>query len=634
MPQILFPTPPRQTLFAIFALALGFTLSAASEYHDRTTLDGNIANDDLPNYLIVGAGGGGLQMALFLEQANLSYRILEKEDSAGYFWTRFPRFGELISVNKWTRNATQQWRFDWHSLLQAPISMRNITDEYFPQGRDWHQYMAEVVELAHFNVEYGVTVTSISSTRPCVTTLTGTTHCSRQRVFVGTGLREKPEPALRAMGGIPYSQMTKALAYHKRLCILGNGNSAFEVAQNTFGVADRISVIGKHAYRLSSVTRYTGDVRVKFLQSVENYYGKLLDSVVFVPEVVDMENKEFQSLLTTTAWLEQLQCERFVIATGFQSTVPGKHFDSRFPPTNEWYADVDNSNVHYLGWLMHERDFQRGAGGFLSGYRYLVRNLFHHVHEADHGVPYPHHEQLTVEQVVEKAIARIQTADDLIILQDGVVIRDVIVLPDGSEVSDNPLYEYHEGVTYHFHEEQFGHRRLVHLFFAWGDSRSADKVFDSHHHFSDSNGLVNGFLHPVVEVQTADGPLQRHVVEDLFMEWRRPGFGSAIEKVIRNALMGNLQEFKAPTKLKYERSALNSDSAIPFQRQDRNEPNMSVTLEHMSALKQAVETGYSPEALDKLRRITPRRLPHLISFAGEGESQAQCNPHDVKCDTT
>jgi hypothetical protein len=35
--------------------------------------------------------------------------------------------------------------------------------------------------------------------------------------------------------------------------------------------------------------------------------------------------------------------------------------------------------------LMHERDYRRGAGGFLSDCRYLVNNLVHCVREADHG---------------------------------------------------------------------------------------------------------------------------------------------------------------------------------------------------------------------------------------------------------
>jgi len=33
-----------------------------------------------------------------------------------------------------------------------------------------------------------------------------------------------------------------------------------------------------------------------------------------------------------------------------------------FPPTKDWYEDALNDKVHYLGWLMHEGDFRKGAG--------------------------------------------------------------------------------------------------------------------------------------------------------------------------------------------------------------------------------------------------------------------------------
>jgi hypothetical protein len=105
-------------------------------------------------------------------------------------------------------------------------------------------------------------------------------RCARRRVFVGTGLREKSEPILEALfGGIPYSRMTKGAARRRRVCILGNGNAGNEVAQNAYGVADRgVTIFGNQAARLSAVTRYTGDVRIRFLQVLENFHGKLLDT--------------------------------------------------------------------------------------------------------------------------------------------------------------------------------------------------------------------------------------------------------------------------------------------------------------------------------------------------------------------
>ena len=91
--------------------------------------------------------------------------------------------------------------------------------------------MSRVVELAEIN--FGVEVQRIDGNgKPCVTTVDGQDRCAKRRVFVGTGLKEREEPFLQALGGIPYSQFTKEMARHRRVCILGNGNSGFEVAQN------------------------------------------------------------------------------------------------------------------------------------------------------------------------------------------------------------------------------------------------------------------------------------------------------------------------------------------------------------------------------------------------------------------
>jgi hypothetical protein len=65
---------------------------------------------------------------------------------------------------------------------------------------------------------------------------------------------------------------------------------------------------------------------------------------------------------------------------------------------------------------MHANDFQRGAGGFLSGYRYLIRNLIHHAREIDHGIPYPYL-VFNKQQALDHAVRRIQVADDLVVLQ-------------------------------------------------------------------------------------------------------------------------------------------------------------------------------------------------------------------------
>jgi len=286
---------------SVSGLLLGSSLlvEAVGEGEDDETCDSDLAGDrgddekassgsnkgdgtdeDL-EYLIIGAGGSGLQMALCLEKYNCTHPVLEKNSVAGSFWTKFPRFRELISVNKRIRNETQSWRCDWHSFLEAPLRMRDVLIEHFPTGQDWHEHMRRVAEMANLNIEYNVEVERIDSDKPCVYGEAGENgddagpkrRCAKRRVFVSTGLREKSERLIRAIGGIPYSQITREDCDQKIVCIMGNGNAAFETAQNVFDIAQSVIMYGKSPFRLSSVTRYTGDVRVKSLQVVENLHG-------------------------------------------------------------------------------------------------------------------------------------------------------------------------------------------------------------------------------------------------------------------------------------------------------------------------------------------------------------------------
>ena len=251
------------------------------------------ANDDAVDYIVVGAGGSGIQMGLYLQKFGYSYTILEKSNVAGSFWTQFPRFRELISVNKWSRDEKHALRYDWHSFLEAPITMMNVTTAYFPSGDDFQAYMAEVARIADLRIEYESEVDRMTSAldgsgRPCVVMADGTQRCAGRRIFVGTGLREKRESLLEAMGGIYYSEITRDVAFRKRVCIFGNGNAGFETAQNLYDFADKVTVYGRKAVRIASVTKYTGDVRTKFLQVLENFHFKLRVSLSVIVYVITL----------------------------------------------------------------------------------------------------------------------------------------------------------------------------------------------------------------------------------------------------------------------------------------------------------------------------------------------------------
>lgn len=187
-----------------------------TEQLDNDDTDNN--NNNAVDYLIIGAGGGGIQTAILLQKYGHTVQILEKNHAAGSFWTKHPRFQELISVNKNVQNETQRYRYDWHSFLHTSIKMWDVSTDYFPSGIDFYNYMNRVVKDAKIDVQYGVEVVGLgnSDDEPCVTLLNGSSVCAKYRVFVATGLKEKDERYLEAMGGIKYTKMTKDLAVGKR----------------------------------------------------------------------------------------------------------------------------------------------------------------------------------------------------------------------------------------------------------------------------------------------------------------------------------------------------------------------------------------------------------------------------------
>lgn len=622
-------------LLSLFLLLSTSTTTTSTATSSSTATDGT--KTKLPDYLIIGAGGSGIQTALQLQKYGHTFKILEKENDVGSFWNTFPAFGELISVNKFTRNVTQRMRFDWHSFLDGPLLMRNVTKDYFPQGKDWQKYMKQTVELANIDqhIEFGVEVDKLSNDgSPCVVLKKDQRKvCAKYRMFIGTGMKEKKEPFLEALGGIPYSRMTREVAEEKTVCILGNGNAGYEVAQNVYDVADRVILYGKHPARMSAITRYTGDVRVKFMQPVENFHGKLLDTVYHfetsrghkgLDQILNQTQiDQVLDIVTAAGWLKTFSCEVFTIATGFRSYVPGIYIpsDRRFPESNDWYELPSHpGTAHYIGWLMHERDFRRGAGGFLSGYRYLIRNLINHVNELDHGVKYPY-KLMTKEQAAQHGLYRIQVAHDILILQDGVTVRDAIVPVtsddnenyddgDGTTANSNQqMYRYYEGITVPFHHDIKDRSDVIFLYFGWGDGRRSSNVFETVLRYSDTLHLINLFLHPVIEVNG----MYRDSMEDLFMRWSSVAKEEANLKTLREALDYDLELFRSDKpSYAYERATLEEPDNVYLYEPSNDVPELDKRI--VQSAVEAVKSDRMNDMyfLQTVRGYAKEFLPHMF----------------------
>jgi cation diffusion facilitator CzcD-associated flavoprotein CzcO len=71
-------------------------------------------------YVIIGSGPGGLQLAHYLQSAGRDYIVLDKSSESTGSFSTLPRFRQLISLNKYATGRSEldfALRFDWNSLL-------------------------------------------------------------------------------------------------------------------------------------------------------------------------------------------------------------------------------------------------------------------------------------------------------------------------------------------------------------------------------------------------------------------------------------------------------------------------------------------------------------------------------------
>ena len=125
------------------------------------------SEDHIYEYLIIGAGPAGLQLGYYLTRSGRDYLILEASDRAGSYFEKFPRHGQLISINKVHTgydDPEANLRWDWNSLLtdEADLLFKDYTRDYFPAARHLVRYLGEYAERHGLAIRFGSRAAKVS----------------------------------------------------------------------------------------------------------------------------------------------------------------------------------------------------------------------------------------------------------------------------------------------------------------------------------------------------------------------------------------------------------------------------------------------------------------------------------------
>lgn len=491
------------------------------------------------DYLVIGGGPAGLQLAYFLEQAGRDYLVLEAGPTPGTFFRTFPRHRRLISINKphtgWN-DPELNLRMDWNSLLSddARLLFTRYSQRYFPAADDLVRYMADFAAAGHLRVQYDTAVVSVSQNGAfCAVDKNGRSYDAK-RLIVATGVSK---PYIPPIPGIETAEFYSTVSVDpwdfldQRVLIIGKGNSGFETADNLMETAAVIHVAGPHSIRFAWKSHYVGHLRAVNNNLLDTYQLKSQNALL--DGTIERIERRGGSYLVTVRFgrvnevKRDLPYDRVIVCTGFRFDAsifaedcrPELVIHDRLPAqTCEWES-TNIRNLYFAGTLMQVRDYKKSTGGFIHGFRYDVRALQRIFDKKYHGVDWPHQQLMDEPRaLMEAVIARVNRSSAL--WQRFGFLCDVIV------VKQDGATEYLEElpVDYVHQNDWGGAKSYFTITLEYGEGHDQVDPFDVTVGRVSQNDAEHSqaarYLHPVVRHYSGTMPAaEHHVTENLENDW-------------------------------------------------------------------------------------------------------------------
>ncbi|HEY4027056.1 MAG TPA: NAD(P)-binding domain-containing protein [Candidatus Dormibacteraeota bacterium] len=482
------------------------------------------------DFVILGAGAAGLQLAYFLGRSGHSYVVLEGDAEVGAFWRRYPRSRELISFNRVSsiyEDPEVRMRWDWNSLLTDGNEhlFREYSRRLYPTADEMIRYLRDFATRYSIDIRYGTVVTGVSREGDgfVLRAEDGAAYRGR-RLVVATGVRRPhvPDiPGIELAEGYETVPLDPEAFRDQRVLVIGKGNSAFEVVNAMIDTVALVHAASPHPVRMAWRTRHPGNVRANYVRILDTYQLKLLNGVLDC-HIQDIRRQD-GDLAVRVAYVhadgeeETLHYDRVIRCTGFRFD-DGIFDDScrpdidpvtgRLPAQTSCWESVNVPDLFFAGTLMQVRDFRRASTPFVDGFRYNIRTLFRMLCQGDPDrMPAGRELPASAAALTAAITARISTSAGLW-AQFG-YLCDAIVLR-GSTAT------YHEELPRDFLLERAKdrHEHVLTVNFEWGPWDG--DVFAIDRHPRHQTAYTNVFLHPVVRhYRCGELHAEHHILEDL-----------------------------------------------------------------------------------------------------------------------
>ncbi len=491
------------------------------------------------DYLVIGAGPGGLQLGYFLERAGRDYLILEAGDAPGAFFRTFPRHRRLISINKphtGSDDPELNLRMDWNSLLSDDPRLRftRYTPRYFPDADDLVRYLVDFAQAGRLRIRYGARVVRIGRNGRFVATDRDGRSCEAARLIVATGVSA---PYIPPIAGIELAETYGTVSVDprdfvgQRVLIIGKGNSGFETADRLVETAAVIHVAGPSSIRMAWRSHYVGHLRAVNNNLLDTYQLKsqnaLIDGNIERIERRDGSYVVTASFLRANEVKKDLRYDRVIVCTGFRFDAsifdaacrPQLVHRDRFPAQTAEWESANVRDLYFAGTLMQVRDFKQSTSGFIHGFRYGVRALHHILEWKYHRTPWPHRRLASAPQALADAVLERVNRTSALWQLFGFLCDLIVPGRDGS------ARHYEELPVDYVHESEFG---AADSYFTVTLEYGPDH--DRHDPFDVAVGRIamsaadhageSRYLHPVVRhCRRRAVVAEHHVTENLENEW-------------------------------------------------------------------------------------------------------------------